>query len=214
MDLDSCVPVIVHGDDAEAHRRRSFQVTSFASLLTTGASSPWDSRMVLYVLDNSRSCTETQLTMDMWTAWSFQELAQGVWNDRDPWNRPMPERASKGGLPIASGWRAIIVCHRGDEKYLQKAYRTRVGWSSPQICWTCAASRERDNPCLYTHVGPHAAHRSTMISSSDFITNVSRPNGWIQVAGFHPSQLIYDVLHVFDLTLVPDAAASVPRLLL
>lgn len=53
-----------------------------------------------------------------------------------------------------------------------------------------------------------------MISSSDFITNVSRPNGWIQVAGFHPSQLIYDVLHVFDLTLVPDAAASVPRLLL
>ena len=207
-----CVPLIVHGDDAESHRRRSFQVCSFASIVT-GNCSPWDNRFVLCVMDNSKACSETQLTIDMWVAWSFAELAEGIWSGIDPWGRPMPERASRKGEPIAQGWRGILICHRGDEKYIQKAYRTKVAWNSPQVCWTCCASRRTSSEYLYTQIGPYAGHRSTLAGVEDFITKHSRPNGWVLVPGFHPSQLIYDVLHVLDLTLVCDAAASVSSLL-
>ena len=168
----------------------------------------------MYVLDNSKTCHETILTMDSWAAWSFCELAEGRWFDRDPWGKPLADRASIAGKQIAAGWRGIVVVFRGDEKYTQKVFRMRVGWSSDQICWHCCASKVTSSRNLYTTFGPCAPHRSTMISLEDFIQHVSRANPWIALPGFHPNQLIYDVLHVFDLALVCDAAASVARLYL
>ena len=57
-DLSKTIPLVIHGDDAESHRRRGFQVTTVASLLTPKKSS-WDSRFVLWCLDNSRAVDET-----------------------------------------------------------------------------------------------------------------------------------------------------------
>ena len=201
----------MHGDDADAHRRRSFLVVSFASLLV-GDCSPWDNRYLLYCIDNNVACSETMDGLDSWCAWSFVELMCGRWFENGPWSEELPERKAKGGAFIADGWRGIIVAHRGDEKYIQKAYHMSVSWISEQICWRCCASRLRDSRLLYTQFGPCAPHRDTLIDVPTFIEKISRPNRWIRIPGFHTEQLLFDFLHVFDLTIVPDAAASVPRL--
>lgn len=39
-DLGKCVPLVFHQDDGEAHRRRSFMVTTFGSAVIHG--SPWE----------------------------------------------------------------------------------------------------------------------------------------------------------------------------
>ena len=206
--LQKCIPIIVHGDDAESHRRRSFMVCSFASVLNIGCS-PWESRFVLYCLDNSRSCDSTIDTCDTWVVWSLVELMTGHWFERGPWNQELSWRQQRHGEPIAGGFRAIPVFHRGDEKYMHKCYHIANSWISERVCWTCHASRVSSSDLLYTTFGPCAKHRGTKIGVSEFIEQVSRRNAWVQIPGFHTDMLCYDLLHVFDLTLVPDAAASV-----
>ena len=138
----------------------------------------------------------------------------GRWFQHDPWSNELPKRRERAGQEVAGGWRGIVVAHRGDEKYLQKAFHTAVAWNSEQVCWRCNASRVRNSPNLYTYFGPGAPHRDTMIDLDTFITRTSRTNAWVRVPGFHPSMVLFDFLHVFDLTIVPDAAASVTWLLL
>lgn len=182
-------------------------VVSFASLLVEGCS-PWESRYLLYCLDSNVSCSETLDGLDVWLAWSFTELMSGHWFEHGPFAARLPERRALAGKPIASGFRGIIVAHRGDEKHIQKAYHMSVSWISEQVCWRCCASRVRTSELLYTYFGPAAPHRNTMISLETFLTETCRPNAWVNIPGFHPEQLLFDFLHVFDLTLVPDAAAS------
>ena len=207
-DLRKCIPIIVHGDDAESHRRRSFMVTSWASLLTTN-SSIWETRLLAYTLDNSRSCNETQDTMDAWMVWSLVELMTGRYLERGPWSEELPRRKDLGGKEIANGYRAILVAHRGDEKYLVKVYHMCISWLSRNCCWSCHASRIRGSPMLFTHFGPNAVHRTTMVDTTEFIQSTCTANAWVRLPGWHTEVLTYDFLHVFDLTLVPDAAASV-----
>ena len=183
-------------------------MVSFASLLIEDGS-PCENRYLLYCIDNHVACNSTIDALDAWLSWSFVELMSGQWFRHDPWSRELPNRSEMEGHEIANGYRGIIVAHRGDEKYLQKAFHTAVAWNSEQVCWRCCASRLRNSKYLYTHFGPGAPHRETMIDLHTFITRTSRTNAWIQVPGFHPSMVLFDFLHVFDLTLVPDAAASV-----
>ena len=124
-DLSKCIPLIVHADDAESHRRRSFTVCSMSSLLVEGGS-PWESRLLLYCIDVARSCAETTDALDAYLVWSFTELSAGRYLEHGPWSEDMPRRAQLGGKPIADGWRAIVCVHRGDEKYLQKCYHMRI----------------------------------------------------------------------------------------
>ena len=37
-------------------------------------------------------------------------------------------------------------------------------------------------------------------------------NAWTRVPGFCPSMVMYDLLHVLDLSLIPDCSASATRL--
>ena len=115
-DLGKCVPLVFHQDDGEAHRRRSFMVTTFGSAVIHG--SPWDSRFLLYCSDGARSCSSTYDTLDSWIAWSFVELSVGKWFQHSPWGEDFKERQVRGGSVIADGWRGILVFHRGDEKAL------------------------------------------------------------------------------------------------
>ena len=206
-DLSKCVPLILHGDDAESHRRRSFMVCSFSSLLVK-SSSPWESRLLCYCLDSSKTCDETLDTMDTWLVWSLVELMSGRYMDKGPWGEPVPSRKGLEGKELAQGWRAVLCAHRGDEKYLAKAYHVGVSWLSKQVCWTCRASRVSTSSLLYTHFGPNAQHRTTFLTTSEFI-QLCKPNAWVRLPGWHVDVMTYDLLHVFDLTLVPDAAASV-----
>ena len=90
LDLGMTVPILIHGDDAESHRRRSFMVLTFGSAVIHAT--PWDSKLVCYVGDNSQCCDETYSVLDAWVAWSLVELMLGHYLDVDPWGRPF-ERA-------------------------------------------------------------------------------------------------------------------------
>lgn len=80
------MPLVLHGDDAECHRRRSFLVLTWGSACVHAT--PWDSKFVVYVGDNSQFDDECYTALDMWTAWSMVELMLGHWLDVDPWGRP------------------------------------------------------------------------------------------------------------------------------
>ena len=209
-DLSRCVPLIFHQDDGEAHRRRSFMVTTFGSALVH--KSPWDSRFLLYCTDNSKSCSNTYDTLDTWIAWSFTELGAGRWLQHSPWGEYMGRREDKAGTLIADGWIGVLVAHRGDEKALAKAFHVKNTWVSEEVCFSCRASRLSDSRYLYTAFGQNAPHRETIVDLHTFVTSKVGPNAWTRVPGFHPSMIAYDWLHVLDLALIPDAAASVPRL--
>ena len=47
-----------------------------------------------------------------------------------------------------------------------------------------------------------------MMDTAEFIAHGCRANPWVLQPGFHVSTLTHDWLHVMDLTLIPDAAAS------
>jgi len=209
-DLGKCVPLVFHQDDGEAHRRRSFMVTTFGSAVIHG--SPWDSRFLLYCSDGARSCSSTYDTLDSWIAWSFVELSVGKWFQHSPWGEDFKERQVRGGSVIADGWRGILVFHRGDEKALAKAFHVKNTWVSEEVCFTCKASRMSESSNLYTGFGRNAHHRTTIVDFQEFVTSKCNANAWTRIPGFDPSCIQYDWLHVLDLSLIPDAAASAVRM--
>lgn len=136
----------------------------------------------------------------------------GRYMEMGPWSEKVPKRKGLDGKLLANGYRGILVVHRGDEKYItEKAYHIGVSWLSQQCCWSCRASRMRDSNMLYTHFGPNALHRQSLMDTAGFI-QLCKPNAWVHLPGWSVEVLAYDLLHVFDLTLVPDAAASVLQL--
>ena len=205
-DLAKTVPLVLHGDDAESHRRRSFCVVTMGSLLITGKSM-WDSKFLLYVTDNSRCTDETFAVLDRWLAWSLTELQLGIFMDTSPFGVPHePFRRGRAGM-IADGYRGVVCFYKGDEKYIQKAFKTSHSAVSRNCCFVCKASTE-DGPLLYTNHGLAAAHRSTMLTTEQFITGVAGVRAFIAVPGFHVSMLAYDWLHIVDLCIIPETAAS------
>eukprot|EP00434_Breviolum_minutum_P021092 symbB.v1.2.018608.t1/scaffold1492.1/size116918/3 len=131
----------------------------------------------------------------------------GRWLDVDPYGRPhAPFDQGRCGL-LADGWRAVVVVHKGDEKYIQKAYRTSHGAVSRNICIQCRATNE-PGQLLYSHHGPNAFHRCTRLTTEEFIRDVCGVGNWVRLPGFHISFVQHDWLHVVDLTLVPECSAS------
>lgn len=179
---------------------------TWSSYLTTHASS-YDSKLLIYCADNFHSCKETYIGLDSWLVFSLTELAAGVFLDFSPvgpLNRP------HNGQPIANGWRAVVVAHKADESYIKRAYGLNRSWVSDLVCWYCRASKKSDSEYLYTCHGPHAKHRETMTSTSEFITNMASPdNPWVRLPGWDIQVLMSDWLHLVDLSLAPDACASV-----
>jgi len=204
IDLNFVVPLVVHGDDADAHRRRSFLVTTISSALTDG--SVWDTKFLMYCLDNSRSTSDTIKTLDQWVCWSLVELQLGHFLDRDPFDRPYEKYSGKRKGAIANTYRGVLVCHKGDERYLQKVYAMTHSAVSQQVCFVCRASQS--GPNLYSLYGPSAPHRSTMMTTQDFITSACGQQAWTRLPGWSISLLAFDYLHVVDLTVVPECAAS------
>ena len=86
MNLDRTIHLVVHGDDAECHRRRSFMVLTWGSVLVNAT--PWDSKILSYVGDNSQLGDEAYKVLDAWVAWSLLELMLGHYLDVDPWGQP------------------------------------------------------------------------------------------------------------------------------
>ncbi|CAL1127365.1 unnamed protein product [Cladocopium goreaui] len=203
--LDRCVPLVVHGDGADSHRRRSFLVLTMGSLVVSG--NFWDCKFLLYCLDESSATPDTVSTLDLWCAWSMTELQLGSYMDKDPWGCSLAafDTGKRQGL-IAGGYKGILCYHKGDEKYHQKVYRASHGAVSRNVCVTCRATNDGD--MVYTAHGINAIHRTTRLSTEEFITGVCGTRTWVGVPGWHVGMLCYDWLHVVDLPVIPEVAAS------
>ncbi|CAJ1379151.1 unnamed protein product [Effrenium voratum] len=208
LDLNRTIPIFIHGDDAESHRRRSFMVVSWGSLLVSGCS-PFDSNMLVFAGDNAQCLHETYNVLNCWLCWSLTELLLGTFLDVDPFGSPI-QRAGPGGRQVAGGWKAVLACHKGDEAYLQKAYNMVTTWNSESVCWRCGASKGANTELVYTTHGPNAPHRETLLDTAAFIEQVCRENPFVRLPGFHIDLLQNDWLHCVDLAIVPECAGSVP----
>ena len=205
-DLTKTIPLVLHGDDAESHRRRSFCVVTMGSL-AVGGISMWDSKFLLYVTDNSRCTDDTFATLDLWIAWSLTELQLGAYMDINPYGMEhQPFRGKRNGL-IADGYRGVVCFFKGDEKYIQKCFKTSHSAVSKNCCFVCKASTEA-GPLLYTNHGLDAAHRATRMTTTEFITGVVGVRTFISIPGFHVNMVVYDWLHAVDLCIIPEASAS------
>ena len=127
--------------------------------------------------------------------------------DKDPWGRSLAafDTGKRQGL-IAGGYKGILCYHKGDEKYHQKVYRASHGAVSRNVCVTCRATNDGD--MVYTAHGINAIHRTTRLSTEEFITGVCGTRTLVGVPGWHVGMLCYDWLHVVDLTVIPEVAAS------
>lgn len=205
-DLSKIIPLVIHGDDADSHRRRSFTVTTMGSV-TVNKTNLWDCKVLLYCFDTSRGTDLTAATLDMWVCWSLWECQMGVFFDKDPWDRDFAQHSKGRSGNICGPYKAILALHKGDEKYLQKAYRTSHTSVSQNVCMVCRATSV-SGPLLYTLHGPQAEHRNTLLDGPSFITDVCGIQTWVMLPGWSTEVLGHDWLHICDLTLIPEAAAS------
>lgn len=203
VDLNKCFPIIYHGDDADSHRRRSFCAVTIGSPLLVGRSS-WDSKVLLYIIDVSKTLQQTFDALDSWVVYGLSELQEGRFFDVDVQGQPFSRGNS--GL-ICGGYRGVMVAIKGDQKYLARALQIKANWKSEQVCPYCAASSTGD--LCWTMFGPQAPHRSTLVTTEQFILRGCRPNPWIRLPGFDIQCLLQDWLHIVDLSYTPEVCASV-----
>ncbi len=203
VDLNKCFPIIYHGDDADSHRRRSFCAVTIGSLLLVGRSS-WDSKVLIYIIDVSKTLQQTFDALDSWVVYGLNELQEGRFFDVDVQGQPF-SRGHSGF--ICGGYRGVLVAIKGDQKYLARALQIKANWKSEQVCPYCAASASGD--LCWTMFGPNAPHRSTLVSTEEFILRGCKPNPWIRLPGFDIECLLQDWLHLVDLSYTPEVCASV-----
>ena len=180
-------------------------MVTLSSVLTHGTI--FQNKFLIYTLDNSVSEMETIATMDLWTSWSLMECQLGYYMDTDPYGRPHGPHASGRSGAIASGWRLVLVGHKGDEKYHQKIYRASHSAVSRHVCLLCGATNE-EGAMLYTHHGVEAAHRQSMLDTTAFIRRVAGLRTWTALPGWNVQMIWHDYLHVVDLTICPEISAS------
>lgn len=202
-DLQYCVPLLFHGDDADSHRRRSFYTCTISSPLCSQTNS-WDTRILLCTLDNSKALPETFDAIDTWLVYGLTELQEGKFMTVDPWGRHC-DRGFTGR--ICGPYVGILVGMKGDEKFIQRALKVVASPISDGVCMYCKASQT--GQYMYTYHGEYADHRSTLVSNLEFFQSGCRMNAWIRLPGFHLSRVFLDWLHLVDLSLTPECAASV-----
>ena len=128
------VPLEIHGDDADAHRRRTFLVVSWQSAVTKG--STMDTIFPIYCLDNIQATKHTASQLDMAVVWSLQQMQAGFCFDHDHWG--VAATPSFCG-PIAGRYRGIWVGTKGDQAYIKKAFCLSGSWVSKSTCYFCQA---------------------------------------------------------------------------
>lgn len=135
LDLNFWVPIVVHGDDGDSHRRRSFCVVTMGSAVVNG--SPFDCKFLLYAVDNTRTCPESFDTLDAWVVWNLVEMQSGRFLTVDPWNKPIQRPTGS----VAGKYRGGLVNLEGDEKYLQRCLKLKSSWVSQNVCPVCKPPR-------------------------------------------------------------------------
>ncbi|OLP95623.1 hypothetical protein AK812_SmicGene22238 [Symbiodinium microadriaticum] len=128
------IPLEVHGDDAELHKRRSFSISTVSSALTTG--STWDHKLLLSCFDNSAAGESTSSEIDCWICWGLVCASAGKYLDHDWHGRKfdetyMPQLAKKAGRSIAGDFRFVFAGHKGFVGADFEEWHESMAWYKP-----------------------------------------------------------------------------------
>ncbi|CAE7244625.1 unnamed protein product, partial [Symbiodinium sp. CCMP2456] len=183
-ELERCIPLEFHGDDADSHRRRTFLICSFQSALTCGPT--LDTIYPVYCIDNQQASKWTQSELDLHLVWSIQQLQQGELFNHDAHGRPHTPPYRN----IMGEYKAIWVGMKGGD--------------------VIKASSDGNSTMLYTYTGCNAPHRTTLRNCTcigaidrEFLLNISN-SPWLLCPGMTAKRVWPDYLHVVDLALAPD----------
>ena len=149
-ELQFVIPLEIHGDDAELHKRRSFSISTVSSALTVG--STWDHKLLLSCFDNGSASESTSTEIDCWICWGLMCATAGIYLDQDWRGRHfskdyMPELHAKSGTRVAGPFRFVFAGHKGDQVCLHKCYKFENYWTSQEVCRSCGVPR------LHLHAG-------------------------------------------------------------
>ena len=143
------VPIELHGDDADAHRRRTCLVVSWQSAVTKGATI--DCIFPAYCVDNNQATEETASQLDMALVWSLQQMSAGTLFEHDHWGNTTTPLVSGA---IAGPWRACWVGTKGDQAFIKKSFKLSGSWVSKHVCYACKAGPLNK----YLGLGPLVLH--------------------------------------------------------
>lgn len=208
INLQYVFPIIVHGDDADVHRRRSFCAVTIGTPFADGRSS-WDCKFLTYIVDVNKMLPESFDTLDAWMVYGLMELQEGRFFDVDIYDKPY----ARGFVGSVCGpYRGVLVALKGDQKFLQRALKLTTSWNSERVCMYCGATSA--GHMLYCAFGPGAPHRNTLVTTVNFMQHGCKPNSWIRLPGWDLELVLADWLHIVDLAITPEMAASVTSTIL
>eukprot|EP00972_Heterocapsa_arctica_P116274 16452335-Heterocapsa_arctica.AAC.1 len=217
VNLDRCVPIGMHGDDAGAHGTDKVTVITWGSVaVSTGT---LDSRLVFVMLKDSEapSCAGLDLLMQV-LAWSLNALSDGVHPSEDQDGRRFdsghhPGRAALAGNSLSDrGFHGVWAEFRGDWKLRKEALHLKQHCSNPDVCHRCAVTHHGDDPeSWYTNFGRSAELRKTLHDPAEYLASASavpHPSQLMKIRNFCISRVCFDIMHCLDLGVLQLAVPS------
>lgn len=145
--LQWCIPGWVHGDAVEYHDRDSLMTWSWGSMLAIEISSLVSS-FLFTAWPKLATSSGTWSTLMQVLVWSLLALAQGNWPttqwDGTAWP-PGSEDARRAGVPLAGGWRVVVMSLLGDQEH----FSNNLGmphWTKDRFCWLCDCTKKSGTP--------------------------------------------------------------------
>jgi hypothetical protein len=202
--LGSTVPIRLHGDEGQGHRKKPVLVMNWSSCLCHGDS--WDTRFLICVIPRA-ACIGMQSAQALCRAVAFSMscLLDGAEPEQLPaWlRRPGAHKAD-----IAHEMRGAFVGLKGDGKFFKEFIPSKRTYNSNLVCRLCAA--HRSNPeLLYTDLD--GGWLETIRSHDQFMREARDRGLWshfYDVPGWHLDLLLEDLLHVVFLGNGEDCAGS------
>jgi hypothetical protein len=202
------VPIRVHGDEGQSHRKRPLLVLNWSSCLQHGDS--WDSRLLIAVIPTGK-CIKAGRTnasaqaLCRAVAFSLTCLLDGEEPESLP---PWLRRTGVHKATVAGEMRAGLVGVKGDGKFFKEFFPSVRGYNSNRVCRLCEAHKVH-RILLFTD--PDGAWRDTVRTHEQYMREVARLGMWshfYDCPGWHYLLLLEDMLHCMFLGNGQDAAGS------
>ena len=148
--------------------------------------------------------------------WSLHALSTGRWPYTDHEDRPFsstycPDRYARRGEWLAEGYLGALAEIRGDWKWIRDTFYLEQHYGANYICHLCKAHKFIER-LRFNDFRTDARHRQTCVDSTAWWTAYTAGvlvSPLVYIPGFDVWRLAYDLMHVLDLGVMQDCAASV-----
>ena len=148
--------------------------------------------------------------------WSLHALSTGMFPWKDHNDEPFsenyfPDRFAKRGQRLAGGYCGALTEIRGDWKWIRETFYLEQHYGANYICHLCRAHTSISR-LLYKDFRTTAHHRNTLVNSIAWWTAYTAGalvSPLVYIPGFDIWRLVFDLMHVLDLGVMQDCAASV-----